>query len=138
MTRRKPARMPARRPEAKGETMSPNPRLDGPVSLIGRPPEAAELPEGVTTLAAALQDLVAILPGLKAALERQAAPPVDRMTLRLDELEAALGVSRRLIQKEIAAGRFPRPIKCGRTSLWLLEAIREHLAQQAAGGRRVR
>ncbi|HZW31424.1 MAG TPA: hypothetical protein VFF52_11995 [Isosphaeraceae bacterium] len=118
--------------------MSPNPRLDGPVSLIGRPPEAAELPEGVTTLAAALQDLVAILPGLKAALERQAAPPVDRMTLRLDELEAALGVSRRLIQKEIAAGRFPRPIKCGRTSLWLLEAIREHLAQQAAGGRRVR
>jgi predicted DNA-binding transcriptional regulator AlpA len=58
------------------------------------------------------------------------------MTLRLDELEAALGISRRLVQKEIAAGRFPRPIKIGRTSVWSVEALREHLAQQAAVGRR--
>jgi predicted DNA-binding transcriptional regulator AlpA len=60
------------------------------------------------------------------------------MTVRLDELEAALGISRRLVQKEIAAGRFPRPVKCGRVSLWPVEVLREFLAQQAAGGRRSR
>ena len=57
-------------------------------------PEAAELPEGATTLPAVLAELAAILPGLRNALDRPPGPPVDRMTLRLDELAAALGVSR--------------------------------------------
>jgi predicted DNA-binding transcriptional regulator AlpA len=60
---------------------------------------------------------------------------VPRWALRLDELEASLGISKRLIQKEVSAGRFPRPIKIGRTSVWPVQALREHLAQQADGRR---
>jgi predicted DNA-binding transcriptional regulator AlpA len=74
--------------------------------------------------------LLAELVKIRWALERQA---VDRLTLRLDELEAALGVSKRLIQKEISAGRFPKPLKIGRVSVFLVEALRQFLAQQADG-----
>lgn len=79
-----------------------------------------------------LDDLHAELVQIRWALER---PAVDRMTLRLDELEAALGVSKRLIQKEISAGQFPKPLKIGRVSVWPVEVLREFLAQQAAGRR---
>jgi hypothetical protein len=87
----------------------------------------------MTTLAAALQELAAILPGLKAALERQAGPPVSRMTLRLDELADALGVSRRVIERERSAGRFPAPdLTIGKMPLWRIETARAYLER---GGR---
>ena len=75
--------------------MTPAPRLDGAVK-----PEAAcdKLPEGVKPLAAVLQELAGILPGLKAALERN--PPVERLTYRIDEVADALGMSRRAIERE--------------------------------------
>jgi predicted DNA-binding transcriptional regulator AlpA len=53
-----------------------------------------------------------------------AGQPVGRMTLRLDELAAALGVSRRCIERARAAGRFPRPdVVLGRMPLWRPESI---------------
>jgi hypothetical protein len=86
----------------------------------------------VTTLAAILQELAAILPGLKAALERQARP-VDRLALRIEELADALGVSRRKIERERAAGRWPRPdLHIGKMPLWKPETIRRWIE---GGGR---
>jgi hypothetical protein len=79
-------------------------------------------------LAAVLVELVAILHGLRLALEHQARPPVERLTLRLDELAAALGVSRRIIERERSAGRFPAPdLHIGRVPLWRVETARAFL-----------
>ncbi len=89
-------------PEARG--VVDDPRQD---HLTVPNPADKDLPPGITTLAAALQELADIMPGLKAAIDRQPGPPVDRMTLRLDEVAAALGVSRRVIERERSAGRFP-------------------------------
>ena len=50
---------------------------------------------------------------------------MERLTLRLDELAASLGVSRRAIERERSAGRFPRPdLTIGRMPLWRPETIR--------------
>ncbi|WP_435009927.1 helix-turn-helix transcriptional regulator [Tundrisphaera lichenicola] len=47
-----------------------------------------------------------------------------RLTLRLDELAKAIGVSRRTIERERSAGRFPAPdIKVGKAPLWKPETI---------------
>jgi predicted DNA-binding transcriptional regulator AlpA len=95
----------------------------------------AEAPVNPAGLSAVLAELARLLPKLTKALERQTAPHVDRLAYRLDELEIRIGVSRRLIQKEIAAGRFPRPIKVGRASVFPVESIRAYLAGER-GGRR--
>ena len=81
-------------------------------------PEAAEQ----ATLVASLNRLVN-------ALERQAdRPRFDPMTLRIDELADALGVSRRAIERERAAGRFPRPdLTIGKMPLWRIETVRTFL-----------
>jgi predicted DNA-binding transcriptional regulator AlpA len=84
-----------------------------------------------------MADLLAELVKIRWVLERQTGPLMPRWALRLDEIEATFGVSKRLIQKEISAGRFPKPLKIGRVSVWSVEALREFLAQQA-DGRRVR
>ncbi len=63
----------------------------------------------------------------------QGPPPLDRLTLRLDDVAAALGVSRRAIERERSAGRFPKPdITLGRMPLWRPETLRRWLAE---GGR---
>jgi hypothetical protein len=95
------------------------------------PPEAAELPPGVRPLAEILEELVAKLPALRAVLDRQAAPP--RLAYRLGEIAAALGVSKRLLEQERAAGRLPKPdLRIGRVSLWRVDpTIRDWLSQQA-------
>jgi predicted DNA-binding transcriptional regulator AlpA len=52
-------------------------------------------------------------------------PRPDRLTYRLDELAEALGISRRTIERERSAGRFPRPdVHIGRMPLWKPETIR--------------
>ena len=63
----------------------------------------------------------------------EAAPP-ERLTYRLDELAKALGVSRRTIERERSAGRFPKPCKIfgKRTPLWSVQSIREWIE---GGGR---
>ena len=48
-----------------------------------------------------------------------APPPAARMVLRLDDLVELLGVSRRTIERERSAGRFPRPdLSIGKAPLW--------------------
>lgn len=65
--------------------------------------------------------------------QRPEAALSDRMTLRLDELAASLGVSRRSIERERSAGRFPKPdLTIGRMPLWRPETIRRWMA---GGGR---
>lgn len=47
-----------------------------------------------------------------------------RLTLRLDEVAATLGISRRAIERERSAGRFPRPdLTVGRMPLWKPQTI---------------
>jgi predicted DNA-binding transcriptional regulator AlpA len=57
----------------------------------------------------------------------------DRLALRLDEVARALGVSRRAIERERSAGRFPAPdLLIGRMPLWKPETIRQWVER---GGR---
>jgi predicted DNA-binding transcriptional regulator AlpA len=59
--------------------------------------------------------------------------PIGRLALRLDEVAESLGVSRRAIERERAAGRFPKPdLTIGRMPLWRPETIR---AWVGGGGR---
>jgi hypothetical protein len=68
------------------------------------------------------------------SIDRQpegASPAVERLAYRLDEVAKALGVSRRLIERERSAGRFPRPdLTIGRAPLW----TRNSLVLWIAGG----
>ncbi len=51
--------------------------------------------------------------------------PLDRLALRLDELAGSLGISRRTLERERSAGRFPPPdLKIGKAPLWKPETIR--------------
>ena len=78
--------------------------------------KTAELPEGVVPIVRPLDAFV------------------GRLTLRLDEIVDALGVSRRTLDRERSAGRFPRPdLRIGRMSLWRPETIRRWIDQ--GGGR---
>jgi hypothetical protein len=53
-----------------------------------------------------------------------------RLTLRLDEVAAALGISRRALERERAAGRFPSPdLVIGKMPLWKPETIRLWIAK---------
>ncbi len=54
------------------------------------------------------------------------APPffAGRLTLRLDEVALALGMSRRTIERERSAGQFPKPdLHIGKAPLWKPETI---------------
>jgi predicted DNA-binding transcriptional regulator AlpA len=63
-----------------------------------------------------------------------ASPAVERLAYRLDEVARALGVSRRLIERQRSAGRFPRPdLTIGRAPLWLRQSLVEWIAR--GGGR---
>ncbi len=96
-------------------------------------PALAETPERVA-LADIVAKLVAILPGLKAVIERK--PPVDRMAFRLDEVADSIGMSRRAIERERSAGRFPSPdLHIGKAPLWRPQTISTWLDSQK-GGRR--
>jgi predicted DNA-binding transcriptional regulator AlpA len=91
-------------------------------------------PERALALADAIAKLVAILPGVKAAIERK--PPVDRMAFRLDEVADSIGMSRRAIERERSAGRFPLPdLHIGKAPLWRPQTISTWLDSQK-GGRR--
>lgn len=51
-------------------------------------------------------------------------PKPERLTFRLNEIAAALGVSRRKVERERAAGRFPKPdLQLGRVPLWTRETL---------------
>ena len=68
----------------------------------------------------------AVRPPLPPADPTHDAParPATRLALRLDEVARALGVSRRAIERERSAGRFPKPdLTIGRMPLWRPETI---------------
>lgn len=63
------------------------------------------------------------------ALPSTTTPPVQRLAYRLDELAQALGVSRRLLERERSAGRLPKPnLRMGRISLWGIDSVRDWIA----------
>ena len=108
--------------------MMPAPRLDSPVKpLAALPPDAGELTN-------VLRELAAILPGLKVAIERK--PPVERLALRIDEVADSLGMSRRAIERERSAGRFPAAdLHIGKAPLWRVETIRDWLDSEKGRSR---
>jgi hypothetical protein len=106
-----------------------------PPTATGRLESADETPDGVPTLPVTLHELARLLSRLPAVLEHLAnsKPPVARLTYRLDELAAALGVSRRVLERERAAGRLPKPdLHIGRMPLYRPATIRGWIAK---GGR---
>lgn len=61
------------------------------------------------------------------------APNIERIAYRIDEVADALGVSRRTIERERSAGRFPQPARyIGKVPLWSREALELWIAE---GGR---
>ncbi len=54
------------------------------------------------------------------------------MTLRLDEVAEAIGVSRRVLERERSAGRMPKPdLRIGKMPLWCPETIRQWIKEGA-------
>jgi hypothetical protein len=107
------------------------------LTATGRSEAADELHQGVTKLLVTLHEQVHLLSKLLALLEHGAnsKPPVARLTYRLDELAAAIGVSRRVIERERAAGRLPRPdMHLGKMPLFRPETIRAWLESGGKGG----
>lgn len=59
------------------------------------------------------------------------APAVERLAYRINEVAVALGVSRRTIERERSAGRFPQPtLRIGKSPLWSREALERWLAER--------
>jgi predicted DNA-binding transcriptional regulator AlpA len=57
--------------------------------------------------------------------EEPTRPRVERIALRLDEVAEAVGLSRRTIERERSAGRFPKPDRVvGKVSLWSVETVK--------------
>ena len=114
-------------PEALGDNTP-----DGPIRLE----EAlVKLVEVLPDLQRAVSEQNALLDSLRGALARQAdeRPRVEPLTYRLEDLADALGVSRRFLERERAAGRFPKPdLRLGKAVLWRVETIRGWLER---GGR---
>ncbi len=64
-------------------------------------------------------------PRIDRAPTPEAAAP-QRLTYGLNELAAVIGVSRRSIERERSAGRFPKPdVKIGKRPFWRVETIRK-------------
>ena len=75
---------------------------------------------------------IAPIPDGRAAASGPSAA-VGRVSLRLDEVAATLGISRRALERERSAGRFPRAdLTIGRMPSWRPETIR---AWVEGGGR---
>jgi predicted DNA-binding transcriptional regulator AlpA len=57
-------------------------------------------------------------------------PPTERLVWRLAEVAKALGVSRRTLERERSAGRFPPPdLHLGKAPLWRPEIIRRWIEE---------
>jgi len=55
---------------------------------------------------------------------RQERKAIERLAYRLDELAKGLGISRRTLERERSAGRFPQPdLTIGKAPLWKPETI---------------
>jgi hypothetical protein len=58
------------------------------------------------------------------------AQPLERLTYRLGEVARSLGVSRRTLERERSAGRFPKPdLTIGKAPLWTRETLIRWIAE---------
>ncbi len=61
-------------------------------------------------------------------------PPVERLTYRLEELAEALGISRRVLERERSAGRLLKPdLRIGRMPLWSISRVKDWIARGGRG-----
>jgi predicted DNA-binding transcriptional regulator AlpA len=61
----------------------------------------------------------------------------DRLALRLGELAKALGISRRTLERERSAGRFPMPdFKIGKAPLWRPGTVQAWIEEQSEAARK--
>jgi hypothetical protein len=98
------------------DTLSPDSTASGPPS---QDPEAAELPPGVRPLARILEELADTLPGLKAALDRQADCRPEPLVYRKPDAARLCGMSARTWERLLSAGKAPRPdAYAGKCPLW--------------------
>ena len=76
----------------------------------------------VEPLADSLRELVAILSGLKAAVERKA--PIERLAYRIDEVADALGMSRRAVERGTRLADFREVTgKAARAPIWSVSTV---------------
>jgi hypothetical protein len=119
----------ARRRMLKGHRMrsserTPSPSVPGLPAVSASPPESAT-PPVATAVSRALD---------RSPLDGLSAGPSARLVWRLDEVARCLGLSRRSLERERAAGRFPPPyLTIGRMPLWRPETVRDWTE---GGGRR--
>lgn len=57
----------------------------------------------------------------------------SKKLITLDEAASLLSISRRTLEREIAAGRFPRPLKIGRATRVAVSVLESYLSQLAGG-----
>lgn len=70
-------------------------------------------------------------PNNEAAVEPRPVDAVERL-LRLAQVAATLGISRRTFERERSAGRFPAPdIKIGKTPLWRPGTVQSWIVAQS-------
>ena len=65
--------------------------------------------------------------------EEPETPTRYRRALRLQRVMEITGLSRSFLYAAAAAGRFPRPAKCGRASIWDADAVDAWLAARLDG-----
>jgi predicted DNA-binding transcriptional regulator AlpA len=99
--------------------------------------DADDRPTDVVRLTDALAELTAMLPGLKAALERQPeTKPRGEPPLAYRKAAAArmCGMSQRTLERLLSGGRFPRPnAYAGKCPLWTRATLERWLGE--GGGR---
>jgi hypothetical protein len=124
------------RPQPEAGGVVDDPRQDHstrPTPALTVQSDTSILPHA-TTLADILRELVIILTGLKAVIDRKT--PVERLAFRTDEVASSLGISRRAFERERSAGRFPAPdLYIGKVPLWRPETVRDWLDSRKVGRR---
>jgi hypothetical protein len=106
-----------------------------------RTPRPAGTRGAAETIELPLNSSPAPLPDLPPAVPRSAVPRrwledlaqiAHKLTWDLREISLLTGLSRRLLERELAAGRFPRPdLRVGRRCLWFQTSVRRYLGLEA-------
>jgi hypothetical protein len=111
----------------------PGPPAPAPREAASGAPEAAESPWGKFTPAGALQALLAELRALRAALEDRAHPGHEPLAYRKRDAARMCGMSLRLWERLLAAGKAPRPdAYAGKCPLWIRSTLLRFLAEGGA------
>jgi hypothetical protein len=88
--------------------------------------DTASFEAAAPRLAEVVEKLAELLGRLEVVLERLAdRPGLEPLTVRIDQVARLLGVSRRIIERERAAGRFPAAdLRVGKLPLWRVSTVR--------------